>query len=188
MTEKTSSQRVIMGIDPGTNLLGYGILLVDGRRVHYVDMGVVDMRKMKDPFAKIGRIYEEVGALMDRYNPDDIAVESPFYGINPQVLLKLGRAQGAAIGAAVSRGLPVFEYAPRKAKMSITGVGNASKEQVMVMLGKILKIEMDNKYLDASDALAIAYCHYNQLTNPLADTSASSSWEKFVAAHPDKVK
>ena len=181
-------QRVILGIDPGTRLLGYGVLLVERRSAAFVDMGVVDLRKESDHFSKINRIFDEVTSLIARYNPDDVAVESPFYGVNPQVMLKLGRAQGAAVTAAMQRGIPVFEYAPRKAKMSITGYGNASKEQVMVMLGKILRHDMDNRFLDASDALAIAFCHFNQLTNPLADTSASSSWKKFVEEHPERVK
>ena len=181
-------QRVIMGIDPGTNLLGYGVLLIEGRSAHFVDMGVLDLRKEKDHFTKLHRIFEGVGELLDRYTPDDLAVESPFYGINPQVMLKLGRAQGAAVTAALKRGIPVFEYAPRKAKMSITGNGNASKEQVMTMLGKILHRTMENRFLDASDALAIAFCHFNQLVNPLADTSASSSWKKFLEAHPERVR
>ncbi|MBR5055599.1 MAG: crossover junction endodeoxyribonuclease RuvC, partial [Bacteroidales bacterium] len=137
-------QRIIMGIDPGTNILGYGVILVDAKKVHFVDMGVIDLRKEKDHFVKLNRIFHEVGQLMERYTPDDLAIEAPFYGKNPQVMLKLGRAQGAAISAALHRQIPVFEYAPRKVKMAITGNGNASKEQVMMLMGKTLKIEMDN--------------------------------------------
>ena len=184
----SDKQRIIMGIDPGTNLLGYGVILIDARKVHFVDMGVIDLRKEKDHFVKLNRIFHEVGMLMDRYTPDDLAIEAPFYGKNPQVMLKLGRAQGAAISAALHRQIPVFEYAPRKVKMAITGNGNASKEQVMMLMGKTLKIEMDNKFLDASDALGIAMCHFYQLTNPLSDTSASTNWKKFIAAHPDRIK
>ena len=184
----SDKQRIIMGIDPGTNLLGYGVILIDARKVHFVDMGVVDLRKEKDHFVKLNRIFHEVGILMDRYTPDDLAIEAPFYGKNPQVMLKLGRAQGAAISAALHRQIPVFEYAPRKVKMAITGNGNASKEQVMMLMGKTLNIEMDNKFLDASDALGIAMCHFYQLTNPLSDTSASTNWKKFIAAHPDRIK
>ena len=184
----SDKQRIIMGIDPGTNLLGYGVILIDARKVHFVDMGVVDLRKEKDHFVKLNRIFHEVGILMDRYTPDDLAIEAPFYGKNPQVMLKLGRAQGAAISAALHRQIPVFEYAPRKVMMAIPGNGNASKEQVMMLMGKTLKIEMDNKFLDASDALGIAMCHFYQLTNPLSDTSASTNWKKFIAAHPDRIK
>ena len=177
-----------MGIDPGTNILGYGVLLVDSKSVHFVDMGVLDLRKEKDHFMKLSRIFREVGQLMERYTPDDLAIEAPFYGKNPQVMLKLGRAQGAAIAAALHRQIPVFEYAPRKVKMAITGRGDASKEQVKLLMEKTLKTTFDIKFLDASDALAIAMCHFYQLTSPLSDLSASTSWKKFVESHPDRVK
>lgn len=176
-----------MGIDPGTNILGYGVILVDKKSVHFVDMGVLDLRKEKDHFMKLNRIFKEVGALMERYAPDDLAIEAPFYGKNPQVMLKLGRAQGAAIAAALFRQIPVFEYAPRKVKMAITGRGDASKEQVKLLMEKTLKTVMDNKFLDASDALAIAMCHFYQLTSPLTDLSGSTNWKKFIEAHPGRV-
>lgn len=181
-------QRIILGIDPGTNLLGYGVILVDEKRVHYVDMGVLDMRKEKDHFLKLNRIFEGVGALMDRYAPDDMAIEAPFYGKNVQSMLKLGRAQGAAIAAAINRQIPVFEYAPRKVKMSITGRGDASKEQVKLLMEKTLHETFDAKFLDASDALAIAMCHFYQLTSPLTDTASSRNWKSFIEAHPGRVK
>lgn len=181
-------QRIIMGIDPGTNILGYGVILVDRKNVHYVDMGILDLRKEKDHFMKLKRIFHEVGLLMERYAPDDLAIEAPFYGKNPQVMLKLGRAQGAAIAAALLRQIPVFEYAPRKVKMAITGRGDASKEQVKLLMEKTLKTVMDNKFLDASDALAIAMCHFYQLTSPLSDVSSSTNWKKFVESHPDRIK
>lgn len=177
-----------MGIDPGTNILGYGVVLVDNRSVHFVDMGVLDLRKEKDHFIKLDRIFREVGELMEKYNPDDLAIEAPFYGKNPQVMLKLGRAQGAAIAAALHRQIPVFEYAPRKVKMAITGRGDASKEQVKMLMEKTLKTVMDNRFLDASDALAIAMCHFYQLTSPLSDVSASTNWKKFVESHPERIK
>ncbi|MDD2293069.1 MAG: crossover junction endodeoxyribonuclease RuvC [Bacteroidales bacterium] len=181
-------QRVIMGIDPGTNILGYGVILVDKKSVHYVDMGVIDLRKEKDQFVKMKRIFTEVGQLMDKYAPDDLAIEAPFYGKNPQVMLKLGRAQGAAITAALYRQIPIFEYAPRKVKMAITGRGAASKEQVAVLLSKTMDVELQSKFLDATDALAIAMCHFYQLTSPLSDTSASTNWKSFVEAHPSRIK
>jgi len=177
-----------MGIDPGTNILGYGVVLVDNRSVHFVDMGVLDLRKEKDHFIKLDRIFREVGELMEKYNPDDLAIEAPFYGKNPQVMLKLGRAQGAAIAAALHRQIPVFEYAPRKVKMAITGRGDASKEQVKMLMEKTLKTVMDNRFPDASDALAIAMCHFYQLTSPLSDVSASTNWKKFVESHPERIK
>lgn len=180
-------QRIILGIDPGTQILGYGIILLDDTKTHYVDMGIIDLRKEKDHFNKLKIITSEVGSLIESYTPNDLAIEAPFYGKNPQVMLKLGRAQGAAIAAGLMRGIPIFEYAPRKVKMAITGKGAASKEQVALILSKTLKIEMQNKYLDASDALAIALCHSYQLTNPLTDLSTSSSWENFIKSHPDRL-
>ena len=184
----TSGQRIILGIDPGTNILGYGVILVDKKSVHYVDMGVLDLRKEKDHFLKLSQIFERVGALIERYTPDDLAIEAPFYGKNVQSMLKLGRAQGAAIAAALHRQLPVFEYAPRKVKMAITGRGDASKEQVKLLMEKTLKTTLDAKFLDASDALAIAMCHFYQLTSPLVDTTSSRNWKSFIEAHPGRVK
>ena len=169
--------------------MGFGIIRVDeGGKAHYVDMGVLDLRRMPDPYQKLEIIFEKVGTLCDLYNPDDLAVESPFYAKNAQVIFKLGRAQGAAMVAAVSRGAVVREYAPSKAKMAICGNGGASKEQVSLMVQKTLGIKIDNKYLDATDALALAMCHYYQISSPLAGLESASSWEKFIAANPDRIK
>lgn len=178
----------IIGIDPGTNILGYGIIEIDSKHPHFVDMGVFDLRKIKDPFEKLANIYAGVGELLDEHHPDQLAVESPFYGKNAQVILKLGRAQGAALTAAVIRGIPVAEYAPRKAKIAICGNGAASKEQVSMMIQKTLNVKLDPKYLDATDALAIALCHYYQLTSPLAQVGGKSDWATFLAQNPDKIK
>ena len=177
-----TDSRTILGIDPGTNLLGFGIVRVDGKgRPSFVDMGVLDLRKEKDSYIKLRRIFEKVGALCDLHHPDDLAVESPFYGHNAQVILKLGRAQGAAMMAALSRGIPVFEYAPRKAKMAICGNGAASKEQVSLIVQRTLGIDIEEKWLDATDALAIAMCHFYQLTSPLTARkplrAGRSSWK-----------
>ena len=180
--------KVILGIDPGTNILGYGVIAVGEKGPRYLTMGTIDMRKEKDAFRKLDMIFTGTGQIMDRYHPDFVAVESPFYGKNPQVILKLGRAQGAAITAALHRGIPVEEYAPRKAKAAITGVGSASKEQVCNMLCKILRLELSPEHLDATDALAIALCHYYRLTSPLAEVRSSSGWEKFIEDNPDRVK
>ena len=150
-------------------------------------MGVIDLRKEKDHFLKLSRIFEGVGALMDRYAPDDLAIEAPFFGKNVQSMLKLGRAQGAAIAAGLHRQIPVFEYAPRKVKMAITGRGDASKEQVKLLMEKTLKTTLDAKFLDATDALAIAMCHFYQLTSPLVDTASSRNWKSFIEAHPGRV-
>lgn len=181
--------RTILGIDPGTNILGFGIIRMDtSGKPRYVDMGVLDLRKIGSPYDKLEVINEKVGALCDLHRPDDMAIESPFYGKNAQVIFKLGRAQGAAMVAGISRGVRVFEYAPRKAKMAICGNGAASKEQVCLIVQKTLGINIENRYMDATDALALAMCHYYQLTSPLSGTQAASSWEKFVAANPDRIK
>lgn len=181
--------RTILGIDPGTNILGFGVIHVDSKgKPSFVDMGVLDIRKETDIYEKLCLINEKVAILCDEYKPDDLAIESPFYGKNAQVIFKLGRAQGAAIVAARGRGIPVFEYAPRKAKVAICGNGAASKEQVALMIKKTLGFEVEEKFLDATDALAIALCHYYQLTSPLSSTQAATSWEKFIAANPDRIK
>ena len=180
--------QIIMGIDPGTYILGYGVIRVGKRHPEYVDMGVLDMRKIPEHFEKIAYIFREVSRLIGMYSPDVLSIESPFYGKNPQVTLKLGRAQGAAITAALRRGIPVYEYAPRKAKLAITGIGAASKEQVSTMIQKILGVSIENKFLDATDALALAMCHFYRMTDPLADMHTSSGWETFIRNNPDRIK
>lgn len=181
-------EKVILGIDPGTNILGYGVIRVDSKGPHYVDMGVFDLRKIKDPFEKLANIYAGVSEILESVRPDGLAVESPFYGKNAQVILKLGRAQGAAITAAAIHGIPVSEYAPRKAKIAICGNGAASKEQVAMMIQKTLNVTLDPKYLDATDALAIALCHHYQMSNPLAGVSSGDGWESFIRSNPGRVK
>ncbi|MCR5350957.1 MAG: crossover junction endodeoxyribonuclease RuvC [Bacteroidales bacterium] len=184
-----TKEKVILGIDPGTNILGFGVVRVDAAgHPHYLDMGVVDLRKIESAYEKLEVIHEKVGALCDLHHPTDLAVESPFYGKNAQVILKLGRAQGAAMIAGLDRGVSVFEYAPRKAKMAICGNGAASKEQVSMIVQRTLGIKIDSKYLDATDALAIAMCHFYQSTSPLASVQTGSSWEKFVASNPERIK
>ena len=183
-----TKSKTILGIDPGTNILGFGIIHVDSKGPHYVDMGVFDLRKIKDPFEKLANIFAGVSELIEEHHPDELAVESPFYGKNAQVILKLGRAQGAALTAAVMKGLPVAEYAPRKAKIAICGNGAASKEQVSMMIQKTLKVDLDPKYLDATDALAIALCHHYQMSNPLAGTGGKTDWKKFLENNPERIK
>ena len=184
----TKPDKTILGIDPGTNILGFGIIRVEGGKPRFIDMGVLDLRKMESPYDKLELIYEKVGALCDLHNPEEVAIESPFYGKNAQVILKLGRAQGAAMIAALSRGKKVYEYAPRKAKMAICGNGAASKEQVSLMIQKTLKVELDPKHLDATDALAIALCHHYQMSNPLAGATGKTDWKKFLENNPDRIK
>ena len=183
-----TKDKIILGIDPGTNILGYGIIRVDSKGPHYVDMGVFDLRKITDPFEKLANIFSGVGELIEVHKPDSVAVESPFYGKNAQVILKLGRAQGAAIAAALQKEIPIFEYAPRSIKLAVTGKGAASKEQVAVMAQRLLGIDIPQEYLDATDALAIALCHHYQLSNPLAGMSGKTDWKKFIENNPDRIK
>ncbi|MCQ2153895.1 MAG: crossover junction endodeoxyribonuclease RuvC [Bacteroidales bacterium] len=170
--------------------MGYGVVRVGAcSRPEYVDMGVLDLRRFKDPYDKLRQIFDFTTNLCRSYGPTDLAIESPFYGKNAQVIFKLGRAQGAAIVAAEAQGLDVYEYAPRKAKIAICGNGAASKEQVCLMVQKTLGVRINPGHLDATDALGLAMCHYYQLTNPLLSSGGgTSSWEKFVASNPDRVK
>ena len=182
-------RRTILGIDPGTNLLGFGIVRVDAAgKPHYVDMGVLDLRRVDSSYEKLRIIFEKVSALCELHHPGDLAIESPFYGRNAQVIFKLGRAQGAAMSAALIHDADVYEYAPRKAKQAICGNGAASKEQVALMVEKTLGINIDPGHLDATDALAIAMCHYYEMSSPLAGKASGGSWEKFIAANPDRIK
>ena len=189
--------RIIMGIDPGTNRMGYGVLEVLGKnQLRALVIGDIDMVKMKDPYEKLRYIFDRVLALVDEYRPDEVALESPFFGENVQSMLKLGRAQGVAMAAALCRGHKVFEYAPRRVKQAITGNGGAAKEQVASMLKSMLGVEYNPKRLDATDGLAVALCHYFETSQviphqPVSRTrrsSSNSSWEKFVNNNPDRVK
>lgn len=183
-------EKIILGIDPGTNLLGYGILSIRGREVNMQAMGVIDMRKCKDVYLKLGRIYERVAGIIDSFHPDELAIEAPFSGKNVQSMLKLGRAQGVAIAAAISRQVPISEYAPLKIKQAITGNGQASKEQVAAMLQRMLHIKEDNmpSFLDATDALAAAYCHYLQANQPTRTEGVARTWAAFAKLHANRVR
>ena len=180
--------RIILGIDPGTNLLGFGVIRTVGRKPVYVDMGVLDMRRDKDPYQKLSSIYDCISEVCKSYHPTELAIESPFYGKNAQVILKLGRAQGAAMIAALEYGIQVTEYAPRKAKEAIVGNGAASKEQVRMMLEKTLEVTIAPEHLDASDALAIALCHFYETSRPVSSSGGKGGWEKFVKENPSRVK
>ena len=157
----------IMGIDPGTNYMGYGVLEIEGRNVRSVVLGDIDLHKLTDPYAKLRYIFERVGALIDQYAPREVALESPFFGENVQSMLKLGRAQGVAMAAALSRGLAVSEYAPMRIKQSITGRGSAAKEQVAAIVCRILSIDQPPRRLDATDGMAVALCHHFTTASPL---------------------
>lgn len=188
-----------MGIDPGTNTTGYGILEVRGKALRCVMLGDIDLHKIDDPYQKLRYIFERVCALIDHYRPDEVALESPFFGKNVQSMLKLGRAQGVAMAAALSKGCPVFEYAPRRVKQAITGQGAAAKEQVAALLKALLKLEELPRRLDATDGLAVAVCHHFQccdimashpqpLKKALGGGRRTQSWDAFVAANPGRVK
>ena len=191
MKENTppTDDRVIMGIDPGTNIMGYAFIGVNGNRARLIAMGVIDLRKCSDMYMKLGEIFTRVQGLIASFLPDELAIEAPFFGKNVQSMLKLGRAQGVAIAAAISRQVPIHEYAPLKIKMAITGNGSASKEQVADMLRRMLKISADEmpRFMDATDALGAAYCHFIQRGIPTT-TKKYSSWADFVNKNPDKVK
>ena len=193
-----------MGIDPGTNFMGYGVLEIEGRTVRPVVLGDIDLHKLTDPYAKLARIFERVGALIDEYRPREVALESPFFGENVQSMLKLGRAQGVAMAAALSRGLSLSEYAPMRIKQAITGRGSADKEQVAAIVCRTLAIDRPPRRLDATDGMAVALCHYYTTASPLqaalgtervkglgggkkaASKGGSQSWEQFLRSHPDR--
>ena len=183
------AERVIIGIDPGTVIMGYGVLSVKGRNTSLMTMGVLKLDRYENHYLRLHRIYEKVLALVDQYHPDEMAIEAPFFGKNVQSMLKLGRAQGAAIAAALNREVPIFEYAPLKIKLAITGNGQASKEQVAGMLQRILHIPETDMLpqLDATDGLAVAYCHYMQITRPIPE-KAYAGWKDFIAKNPNKVR
>lgn len=181
-------ERVIIGIDPGTNVMGYGILGINGKKPAVVAMGVVKLSKFESHYLRLKRIYDRVLDLCSQYLPDELAIEAPFFGKNVQSMLKLGRAQGVAMAAALARDIPITEYEPRKIKMAITGNGASSKEQVQEMLRRILSIPSENLLpeLDATDALAAALCHFYESGKPAV--AKASSWKDFIAKHPEKVK
>lgn len=182
------TEKIILGIDPGTNLMGYGVLRVVGQKAEALALGVIDLRKYGDSYLKLGHIFERVTGIIDGYFPDELAIEAPFFGKNVQSMLKLGRAQGVAMAAATMRQVPITEYAPMKIKMALTGTGSASKEQVAGMLQRILHLndeQMDN-FRDATDALAAAYCHYLQSSRPQTGVHYKS-WKDFALKNKSKV-
>lgn len=181
-------ERVIIGIDPGTNVMGYGIVGVNGKKPAMIAMGVVKLSRFETHYLRLRRIYERVIDLCSQYFPDEMAIEAPFFGKNVQSMLKLGRAQGVAMAAALSRDVPITEYEPRKIKMAITGNGASSKEQVQEMLRRILSIPKENLLpeLDATDALAAAMCHFYESGKPAV--ARATSWKDYIARHPEKLK
>jgi crossover junction endodeoxyribonuclease RuvC len=185
--KKNKKERIILGIDPGTNITGYGLIKISGLDPELITIGSIDLSKFDDHYLKLKHIFDRTVGIIEEYHPDELAIEAPFYGKNVQSMLKLGRAQGAAIAAALSRSIPIFEYAPRKIKMSITGRGAASKEQVASMLMRILKFSKIEIKLDATDGLAAALCHFYQTNTPVQDKSYST-WKDFINKNPKRIK
>ena len=180
------TDRIVLGIDPGTNIMGYGILGLSKNKIVFADMGIVSLTKIKDVYLKLKEIHHQTRNLIEKYAPDELAIEAPFYGKNVQSMLKLGRAQGVAISAALQNDIPIFEYAPRKIKLAITGVGSASKEQVANMLKNILKITIQEESYDATDGLAVALCHFYQRNS--ISTSSYSNWNDYIKKNPGKTR
>lgn len=186
MKEKPK-ERIILGIDPGTTITGYGVIRASGSSPVLITIGSIDLSKFDNHYLKLKHIFDRTIGIIDEYHPDELAIEAPFYGKNVQSMLKLGRAQGAAIAAALSRSLPIYEYAPRKIKMSITGRGAASKEQVAAMLMNILKFKKPKIKLDATDGLAAALCHYYQSEHTTGE-KIYTGWKDFLKKNPGRLK
>jgi crossover junction endodeoxyribonuclease RuvC len=180
--------KIILGIDPGTSVMGYGLIQVKNKKLTLINFGVIHLAKLETHPDKLKRIFDRVDQLILEYKPDEMAIEAPFFGKNVQSMLKLGRAQGVSIAAALNRNLPFEEYSPKKIKQSITGSGNASKEQVAAMLMRLLAIKEMPKYLDATDGLAAAVCHYFQGGVGEHNKSKSGSWKAFLTDNPDRKK
>lgn len=184
---KIQEKYKILGIDPGTNILGYAIMEVDGSQLKIVTFGVIKLKNEKDHQTKLREIFLQLQEIVETYQPKHLAIEAPFYAKNPQSLLKLGRAQGVAIAAGITMGLDITEYMPKKIKMSVTGNGNASKEQVSSMLEQLLKVKITTEYLDATDALAVAYCHYNQGLGVALGGKKYNDWSSFITKNKERV-
>jgi crossover junction endodeoxyribonuclease RuvC len=180
-------ERIILGLDPGTNVMGYGVIVVQGGRMKLMQFGVVNMGRPGTHAGKLRKIFEKVLGLIDDFHPDEVALEAPFFGKNVQSMLKLGRAQGVAMSAALYRQIPIVEYAPRKVKQSVTGNGNASKEQVARMLQQMFAFAERPALFDATDALAVAVCHHFQQGSNRS-TAKGTGWSAFVRANPGRVR
>lgn len=185
--ETTPEQHKILGIDPGTNVMGYAILNSCLNKSEVEVLSVLQMKKLEDHYAKLKFIYEKINSLIEQYHPDILAIEAPFYGKNVQSMLKLGRAQGVVIAACLHAGLEVYEYEPRKIKQSITGNGNAAKEQVAAMLCHMYPIKESIEYLDATDALAAAVCHHLQHRVNIGGKQKFSNWKSFIANNESRI-
>ncbi|MBB6462857.1 crossover junction endodeoxyribonuclease RuvC [Flammeovirga kamogawensis] len=183
--KKIQPEKLVLGIDPGTQVMGYGLIHVQGSKVSLVQYGVIHLKKFTTHALKLRKIHERITNILEEYAPDEMALEAPFVGQNIQSALKLGRAQGVAMSAALIRDIPITEYAPKKVKVAVTGNGNASKEQVASMLEKLLKFKMDDKtLLDATDALGVAVCHVFQKGD---NTQKKQSWKNFLTDNPNRI-
>lgn len=190
-TASADFDRIILGIDPGTNIMGYGLVGCHGKQASIISLGVVKLDKLENHALKLKHIFERCLYLIDTYNPDELAIEAPFFGKNVQSMLKLGRAQGVAIAAALYRDLPIFEYSPRSIKLAITGSGAASKEQVASLLQHQLHFKETPQFLDATDGLAAAYCHFLQkspVVKTKKPTKKAGNWKSFLDQNPDRIK
>lgn len=180
--------RIIMGIDPGTNVMGYGVLGIKGRKAEMIVMGVIKLNRFESHYLRLARIYERVSGIVTQYLPDELAIEAPFFGKNVQSMLKLGRAQGVAMAAALAKDIPIAEYPPLNVKKAVTGNGQASKEQVANMLKHLLSIPEEKMpdMLDATDALAVALTHFYESSKP-AVAKGPKSWKDFLSQNPDRI-
>ena len=178
----------IIGIDPGTNILGYAVIEIEKKEYKILDMGVLKLTKFPDHTTKLKEIFLQIQEIIEAYLPNQMAIEAPFFGKNVQSMLKLGRAQGVSMAAAMTMGLNIEEYSPKSIKKSITGNGNATKEQVAAMLTQLLKRKFDDQYLDATDALAVAITHYHQSSGPLGGTKKYKDWSSFVKDNQTKIR
>ena len=191
------NEKIILGIDPGTMVMGYGVVKEVGKNMELLTMGVINLKKLENQALKLKKIFERVLEIINEYHPDELAIEAPFFGKNVQSMLKLGRAQGVAMAAALYRDIPIFEYSPKTIKQTITGNGNATKEQVAKMLHFMLKFDEDPEFFDATDAVAAAVCHaidkgkdvnYTKHTTEKAKAARKPDWSQFVAQNPDRIK
>jgi crossover junction endodeoxyribonuclease RuvC len=189
-----NQEKIILGVDPGTQVMGYGVIQIKNQAIELVQYGVIKLNKYTTHELKLKKIFERMTQVIDEYLPDEMAIEDPFYGKNPQSMLKLGRAQGVAMAAALARDIPIVEYSPKKVKQSVTGSGNATKEQVAYMLENILGMKLSREFLDATDGIAIAICHHYHANSPASISSSSAKkdkkggWGAFVSENPDRVK
>ncbi|HPG32380.1 MAG: crossover junction endodeoxyribonuclease RuvC [Lentimicrobiaceae bacterium] len=180
------SERIILGIDPGTQVMGYGLIVDKGKKIELITLDVFKFTTKDSQPLRLKKIFSSVLNLIDQYHPDELAIEAPFFGKNVQSMLKLGRAQGVAMAAGLYRDIPIFEYSPRKIKQSITGNGNSSKEQVAGMLVNLLQMKEIPKLMDATDAVAVAVCHYFQ-REPSETGKSYTGWKSFMDQNPGRV-